>query len=131
MKMRILRFIIVLDAAVLLLLGGLLILAPQHVARAFHFENLPAGVNYLMGLWGCALATLAVGYCVAATDPLRHVVWVQVGIARGALECLLGAVYVAHGVVTFPQAAVGLIAAAVITVAYLLLYPRWQLEVAV
>jgi len=96
MKMRILRFIIVLDAAVLLLLGGLLILAPQHVAQAFHFENLPAGVNYLMGLWGCALATLAVGYCVAATDPLRHVVWVQVGIARGALECLLGAVYVAR-----------------------------------
>jgi hypothetical protein len=129
--MKTLRSVLILDAAVLFVLGLLFVFAPHQVAAAFHFENLPPGVNYLIGLWGCALATLAVGYCVAATDPVRHVVWLQVGIARGALECLLGVVYVARGVVTFQQAAVGIIAAAVITVAYILSYPRWQLEVAV
>jgi hypothetical protein len=126
-----LRSVLILDAAVLFVLGALLIFAPHQVVLAFHFGDLPAGVNYLISLWGCALATLAVGYCVAATDPLRHVVWVQVGIARGVLECLLGAVYVARGIVTFPQAAFGIIAAVVITVAYIVLYPRWQQEVAV
>ena len=129
--MKTLRILLILDAAVLFVLGLFFVFAPHQVAAAFHFENLPPGVNYLIGLWGCALATLAIGYCVAATDPVRHIVWVQVGIARGTLECLLGAVYVARGVVTFPQAAVGIIAAAVITVAYILSYPRWKQEVAV
>jgi hypothetical protein len=67
---------------------------------------------------------MGIGYVVAATQPLRHLVWVQVGIARGALECVLGLVYLARGVVTWRQAAFGIIAAALITGAYLALYPR-------
>jgi len=43
-------------------------------------------------------------YAVAATDPIRHVVWVQVGIARGTLECILGVLYLAWGVVGWQQA---------------------------
>ena len=82
-----------LDAAVLFLLGALLILAPAQVERAFQFQDLPPAVGYMIGLWGCGVATLSIGYMVAATDPLRHVVWVQVGIARGVLECALGVIY--------------------------------------
>src|SRR5579871_5612442 len=98
--MKSLRALLLLDAAVLFLLGALFIFAPRQVATAFRFENLPDGVSYLIGLWGCALISLSIGYCVAATDPLRHVVWVQVGLARGALECLLGVIYIARGAVT-------------------------------
>src|SRR5262245_5672456 len=122
-RMQLLRGLLVLDAAVLLLLGALLILAPKAVQLAFHFKDLPAGVSYIIGLWGCVLATMAVGYAVAATDPARHVVWVQVGIARGALECVLGLVYLSRGIVTWQQAAVGIIIAALITIAYIALYP--------
>src|SRR5438128_9304644 len=104
MKYSPLRILLALDAAVLFLLGLLLILAPKQVELAFHFRDLPEGVSYIIGLWGCVLATLAVGYAVAALDPIRHVVWVQVGIARGALECLLGATYLARGVVSWQQA---------------------------
>src|SRR5262245_50744842 len=122
-RMQLLRVLLVLDAAVLLLLGALLILAPKAVQLAFHFKDLPAGMSYIMGLWGCVLATMAVGYAVAATDPLRQVVWVQVGIARGALECVLGLIYLARGIVTWQQAAFGIIVAALITIAYIVLYP--------
>lgn len=124
MKLTLLRYLLMLDAAILFLLGALLIFAPRQVEAAFHFSDLPPGVSYLIGLWGCVFATMAIGYVVAATDPLRHVAWVQVGIARGALECILGLVYVTRGIVTFQQAGLGIILAAVITIAYLALYPR-------
>jgi hypothetical protein len=124
MKLTLLRYLLMADAAVLMLLGGFLILAPRQLEMAFHFQELPAAVSYLIGLWGCVFITLGFGYVVAATHPLRHLVWVQVGIARGALECLLGLTYLARGVVTWQQAAFGVITAAVIAGAYLVLYPR-------
>ena len=124
MKITLLRYLLMVDAAVLFLLGALLICAPRQIEAAFHFQDLPLAVSYLIGLWGCVFATLGIGYLVAATDPVRHVVWVQVGIARGGLECLLGVLYLARGVVSWQQAAFGIITAAFIAVAYLVLYPR-------
>jgi hypothetical protein len=118
--------LLALDAAVLLVLGAWLIIAPGATAQAFRFTDLPVSAHYLLGLWGCALATLSIGYLAAAQDPLRHVVWVQVGIARGALEFVLGIVYVALGVVTLPMALFGIIVAGFIAVAYAVLYPRPQ-----
>src|SRR5258707_6434765 len=111
MKLSLLRGLLILDAAVLFLLGTLLIFAPAQVERAFHFQDLPPAVGYMIGLWGCVFATLGIGYVIAATDPLRHVAWVQVGIARGALECVLGLVYLARGTVTFQQSGFGIIVA--------------------
>jgi hypothetical protein len=125
--MRALRVLLVVDAAVLFLLGLLLIFAPRQVAAAFQFQNLPAGVDYIIGLWGCVLTTLALGYVAAAEDPVRHVIWVQVGIARGTLECLLGLVSAVRGIVTFSQASPGIILSGLIAIAYVLLYPRQQL----
>ena len=124
MKLSWLRNLLMLDAAVLLLLGALLIFLPTQIETAFGFKDLPAGVSYILGLWGCGLATMGCGYAVASGNPLKHLVWVQVGIARGALECILGFVFLARGVVTFHQAGFGIIVAAAITVAYLACYPR-------
>jgi len=102
----------------------LLIFAPKQLETAFGFRDLPSAVSYLIGLWGCVLGTLAIGYVVAAANPIRHRVWAQVGIARGALECVLGVVYLVRETVTFQQAGFGTIAAALMTVAYAALYPR-------
>ena len=124
MKMTLLRFLLMIDAIVLLLLGAAFMFAPREVEAAFHFRDLPPAVSYLIGLWGCVFATLAIGYGVAATDPVRHVVWVQVGIARGLLECIFGLVSLARGVVTLEQAIFGMIVAGLMTIAYLVLYPR-------
>jgi hypothetical protein len=124
MKLRLLRYLLLVDAIVLFLLGVLLIAAPHKVELAFKFQDLPTAVGYLIGLWGCVFATMAIGYAVAATNPLKHCIWVQVGIARGALECVLGLVYLARGTVTFQQAGFGIILAGLMTLAYLALYPR-------
>src|SRR5262245_26820754 len=124
MKLSLLRYLFLVDAAVLCLLGALLIFAPRQIEVAFGFRDLPPAVNYLLALWGCVLATLAIGYIVAAANPIRHRVWAQVGMARGALECLVGLVYLARQTVTFQQAGFGIILAAAMTVAYAALYPR-------
>jgi hypothetical protein len=70
---------------------------------------------------------MAIGYWKAAADPVRHVVWVQVGIARGALECGVGIIYLLRGIVTFRQAGVGTIVAGLLALAYLVLYPRSEI----
>jgi hypothetical protein len=124
MKLSLLRYLFLIDAGVLSLLGALLIFAPKQILTAFGFHDLPPAVSYLIGLWGCVLGTLAIGYVVAAANPVRHRVWAQVGIARGALECGIGLIYLARETVTFQQAGFGIIIAAVLTVAYVALYPR-------
>jgi hypothetical protein len=128
MKLSLLRNLLLLDAAVLFLLGALLVLAPQHVESAFGFKDLPQGVSYIIGLWGCVLATAGVGYVVASTDPFRHVIWIQVAIARGALECILGLIYIAKGTVTPGQAGFGIALAGLISIAYIALYPRQAIK---
>jgi hypothetical protein len=47
-----------------------------------------------------------------------------VAIGRGALECVLGILYLVKGTVTFSQAGLGVLVAALISVAYVALYPR-------
>ena len=124
MKFSPLQILLALDAIVLFLLGVLLMFGPNQVELAFQFKDLPAGVSYIIGLWGCALVTMAIGYAAAALDPIRHAVWVQVGIARGGLECVLGVSYLARGIVTWQQAGFGILVAALITIAYVVCYPR-------
>jgi hypothetical protein len=124
MKLTLLRYLFLVDAAVLALLGALLIFAPRQIEAAFGFRDLPSAVSYLLGLWGCVLGTLAIGYLAAAANPIRNRVWAQVGMARGALECLIGLFYLARGTVTFQQGGLGIVVAAAMTVAYAVLYPR-------
>ena len=125
-KLRVTSILLALDAAVLFLLGTLLLVLPQHVQLAFGFVDLPIGVSYIIALWGCALLTMAIGYWKAAADPVRHLVWVQVGIARGALEFGIGIIYLFRGVTTFRQAGIGIILAGLFALAYYIFYPRTE-----
>ena len=123
-KLRVTSILLALDAAVLFLLGTLLSVLPQYVLLAFGFVELPVGVTYIVAIWGCALLTMALGYWKASADPVRHLVWAQVGIARGALEFGVGMIYLLRGIVTFRQAGLGVILAGLFAAAYLIFYPR-------
>ena len=112
------------DAVVLTGLGALFIAVPRRIEAAFHFQNLPVGVDYMIGLWGCVFATLGLATMLAAVEPRRNVLWVQMAIARGVLEIVFGAMCVLRGVVTWEQAAFGIFTAVFIVAAYVFLYPR-------
>lgn len=124
MKLFLLRGLLVVDAGVLFLLGALMVVQPTEVQRVFHFQELPPTVAYMVGMWGCVMGSLGFGYLVAATDPLRHRIWVQVGILRGGAEFFLGIYYLARSTVTFQQAGFGTLLAGLMALAYILLYPR-------
>jgi hypothetical protein len=124
MKLRLLRYLFLVDAAVLALLGAFFVFAPRHIEVAFGFPDLPPAISYIIGLWGCGLGTLSIGYMAAAANPIRHRIWAQVGMARGSMETALGLFYLAQGIVTIRQAAVGIVVAAMMTLAYAALYPR-------
>jgi hypothetical protein len=122
--MRGLRVFLVLDAAILFWLGAAFIAAPQAVAKMFGFLEMPPGVNYILGMWGCVLVTMAGGYAVTAANPIRNIAWIHVGIARGILEAITGAVCAIRGVVTWNQAAFGIAAGTILALAYTVLYPK-------
>ena len=112
------------DAVVLTGLGALFITLPRRIETAFHFQNLPPGVDYMVGLWGCVFATVGLGTMLAAVEPRRNVLWVQTAIARGVLEAVFGAMCVLRQIVTWKQASFGVFTAVFIAAAYTALYPR-------
>lgn len=124
MKLRALRILLAVDSAVLFLLGVSFLVVPQYVEFVFGYIDLPLAVTYIVALWGCILLAAAIGYWKASADPIHHIVWVQVGIARGVLECGLGIIYLLRGIVTFRQAGAATIAGALFAIAYLIRYPR-------
>ena len=119
-----LAWLLILNAAILMVLGAALLLAPGSVESAFGFRNMPREVAYVLAMWGCVSLTMGFGYSVAAVYPYLRPVWVQVAVGRGAVECLAGVVLMARGVVEFRQAGFGTILSALIAIAYLLVYPR-------
>ena len=123
-RIRALRMLMTMDAVVLTGLGILFIAVPRRILMAFHFQDLPPGVDYMIGLWGCVFATLGLGYALAAVDPRSNVLWAQMAIARGLLEVVFGIVCVVREVVTWNQASFGIFTAVFIVAAYLALYPR-------
>ena len=78
----------------------------------------------MVSLLGAVFLSLAFGYGVAATNPLRHVVWVQMGIVRGGLELALGAVCLHRGLVTWEQTRFSIAVAGLLVLAYVVFYPR-------
>jgi hypothetical protein len=123
-RVRALRMLMMMDAVVLTGLGVLFITVPHRVEAAFHFQHLPLGVDYLIGLWGCVFVTIGLGYALAAVEPRRNVLWVQMGIVRGVLEVAFGGMCVLRRLVTWEQAAFGIFTAVFIVAAYAALYPR-------
>ena len=127
-RLRMLRVLLAIDAVVLLAIGALLVAFPGKIGMAFGFRDLPPAASYLIGLWGCALISLGVGYVHATGDPTRNVAWVSAGIVRGALECVFGILVIRQNLVTWHQAAFGTIVAGVIAVGYIFLYPETEVR---
>src|SRR4051812_25702380 len=101
MKRTLLRALLILDAAALILIGAVFIVAPARALVAFGFLNAPANMNFIIGTFGTVYLTMGIGYVYAAQNPMRNIAWVQVAIARGAAECLFSIFCVATGVVSF------------------------------
>jgi hypothetical protein len=119
-----LRWLLILDALFLAMIGFALILAPEVVRQVCHFPVFPVEVRYLLAMWGSVLATMSLGYTWAATDPVRNVSWIKVAIARGLLEFVVGLGFILTHVTTVGQAGLGTASGLLVAGLYLVLYPR-------
>lgn len=128
LRTRALRMLMAMDATVLGLLGIAFVFSPTQIEAAFQFKDLPPAVNFFMGLWGCALITLGLGYGIAAADPYSHRLWVFIGILRGGLEAIFGWWCYSREMVTWKQAGLGILLPAFIAIAYAVLFPRKESE---
>jgi len=116
--------LMMMDATVLVILGLSFMIVPGQVTRAFSFAEVAPPMFFLIGLWGCALLTLGIGYGIAAVDPQKHRLWVCIGIARGASEAIFGLCCLSRGLVTWKQSGLGILLAAFMAIGYLVLCPR-------
>jgi len=123
LRLALLRVIMVADGIVLGLFGLGLILTPRAMFTLFKLD-LPPAAGYIAGLWGALLLTLAAAYVMAARQPLRNLVLVQIGIVRALLETAVSLFYVGSQAITLEQAAAGIFLAVWFAIAYILLFPQ-------
>ena len=124
MKRSLLRLLLMLDAATLLIVGIAFIVAPARCLALFGFENAPANITFIVATFGVVYATMGIGTVLAAQSPVRNAAWVQVAIVRGIGECLVSAMYVLQGVVTWRQGGLTIVLPAAVAVGCLALYPK-------
>jgi len=123
LRIRLLRAVLNADGAVLVLLGLLLMFATGLMFDLFQMPELTSGVRYVTGMWGALMATMGIGYFLAARNPRQNLSWVLVGIFRAVLEVIVSVYYVLSGAVKMQNAWLAVVLAAWFALAYLVLYP--------
>ena len=123
LRLKLLRIVLIADAVVLVILGVLLIAAPQQMFSWFGMEGMPTGSFYILGMWGALMATMGLGYALASARPGASYAWMVAGIIRAVLEVGVSAAYYAGGIVSLRNSGLGMILALLFAVAYLALYP--------
>ena len=122
--MGVLAVLMLLDALVLLVSGGVLMVRPVAVGRSLGLVRFNRVWLVPLGLWGCTLVALGVGYLLGAANPWRSRVLVQLGLVRGALEFGLGLYYLAKGIAVGLPLELTVALAGFFAAGYAVCYPR-------
>jgi len=118
-----LKVVLIIWAALGILVGLGYIFAPQQVGAMMGFEQGPAYVPYFLAMLGITYVTIGAFLIVAARDPIRNILWVQLAIVWAILAVAAAVYSMMRGFVTFEQAGVGLIIDSAFFVALMALYP--------
>ena|SRR3990172_1568749 len=125
LRLLLLKVILFADGVVLTAIGLGLMFATGIMFDAFGFIDMPAGVYYIVSMWGALMATMGIGYLLASRDPAASTTWVLTGLARAALEVGVSVAYMVGGHVSAQNALFGAFLAAWFALAYLVLFP-WR-----
>ena len=120
-----LRVALIVYGAIDILLGLLVLFAPEQAAAMFGFEEITDLGVYLAGMLGVCWITAGIWFIVAGRDPLRHIILVKLAIAFSLLAGIAGVYSIARGAADFSQAGTGIIIDAVFAAAFLVFYP-WR-----
>ncbi len=112
-------------AAINILVGLAFIFAPQPLLAMDGFEKGPPYLSYFLAFLGNALLVSGAFVLIAARDPLKYIVWVQLAIAWSLLDTLAAGYFLMEGVVRFSQVGWVPIIDVLFAAAFLVLYP-WR-----
>jgi len=112
-------------SAIGILTGLVLIFAPEQFVSMSGFDKGPAYVSYFLALVGIAWTLPGIFVIIAARDPLKHIMWLQMAIFWSILDALAGLFFIIRGNITFSQMGSTVIIDTVFTVIFLALYP-WR-----
>ena len=120
-----LRVVLIVWAAIAILIGLVFIFFPSQLGSMMGYEKGSAYILYLLELLGVSHIAPCVFLIIAARDPLKNIMWVQLAITWAILVAVVAAYSIMRGFVTFGQEGTALIINAVFAVALLALYP-WR-----
>ena len=121
--LKALKVALILYGVIVILLGLLVLFAPEQAAVMFGFEEISDLGVYLAGMLGTSWITAGILLIVAGRDPSRHIVLVKFAIIFSLLAVIAGLYSIVRGAVDFGQAGVGIIIDAIFAAAFLAFYP--------
>jgi hypothetical protein len=122
--MKALKFVMLLFAVVEIGFGIELVFFIDQFGAELGFPPVPVYVNFLGGLLGLTIITVAVYLIRAALNLAENLVWVRFAIAWAASGVIGAAYAIAMAYITFSQAAMTLFWDGGIALVLLYLYPR-------
>jgi hypothetical protein len=118
-----LKIVMIIWAAIAILMGLAFVFFPTQLGEMGGYEKGPAWSPYLHAMLGIAFIAIGAFVIVAARDPLRNIMWVQLVITLAILMVAVEVYSLIRGFVTFEQVGMSIIIDAVFAVAFLALYP--------
>jgi hypothetical protein len=123
-----LKVVMIIGAAIWILLGLALVFVPGQLGAMMGFAKGPEWSPYLHAWLGVFYLVGGAFIMVAAVrDPLKHIMWVQFGIAVTILTLAVEVYSLMRGFVTFEQIVMEIIINAIFFVALMALYP-WRVK---
>ncbi len=101
------------------------ILFPNQLLALFGVSPVPSYVLFFLVLLGNAYILAGIFVILAARDPLKHILWVQLAMAWAVLDLIASLVFIIRGNLTFLQAGNAVVVDMIMLVAFLIFYP-WR-----
>ena len=120
-----LKIVMIIWAAIGILLGLAFVFFPTQLGAMQGYEKGPAWSPYLHAMLGITFIAIGAFLIVAARDPLRNILWVQLVITLTILMVAVEVYSLIRGFVTFEQVGMSIIIDAVFFVVFMALYP-WR-----
>ena len=120
-----LKVVMIIWSMIVILFGLGFLFAPGKFCSMSGFENPAPYVPFFLALLGMGYIVVGFFVIVAARNPLKHIMWVQMAIVWTPLDAVVALFYIVKGNVSFSQAGAAPILHGILTVALLIFYP-WR-----
>jgi hypothetical protein len=120
-----LQITMILWAAIGILFGLEFLFAPGLVYASTGLQEIPAGVTFFLALLGNMYIVSSFFVLLAARDPLKQILWVQMAMAGSLLDMLAALYFIFRGFIPFNQSGITVIINVILLTAFLAFYP-WR-----